>query len=337
MKIFAILTAVALTVAALLFAAPQEVPWRAMLFAAQDAGPSSKPPMKKNAGGEAKQSPSAKEKKEKEDDAATRRQTAQYAANLLTRCRDKFGENNDATYHADIDEEVHIGGRSFTAKGEYWKGSGRRFRLELNMVIGEGKDAVKARLLQVCDGEVLMTEQVMGKKKRYTRRNVKQILAAAATAAQVPSNKLVSEFGLGGIGGLIASLQQSMVFDTSRSIPTKDKPAIQIEGGWNNNYATHWVNWARQTGLQRLPAHVPDRVRVLVDSDHNVRKIEYLRTAPDGKSFTPLLSLSLLHIELNPRLDDKKLFQHDFEPTAYPRDTTAQYIQLFQPRPAGKN
>lgn len=330
MKIFAILTAAALAVLALLFAAPQSFPLRAMLLAAQDAGG------KTQAGGKPSQSNQPKNKKAEADEAA-RQQTAQYAANLLERCRNKLRDDHIATYRADIHEDVHIGGRSFTAKGKYWKGTGRRFRLELNMVIGEGNDAVKARMLQVCDGEVLMTEQVMGKRKRYTRRNVKQILAAAAAAAQVPTNQLVSEFGLGGMSGIIASLQRTMAFDTSKSIATSGKQAIQIEGSWNSQYTTHWINWRRQTGLKVLPAHVPTRVRVLVDSDHYVRKIEYLRHSPDGKSFSPLLSLTFRNIELNPKLDEKKLFQYVAEPGVYVDDTTSQYIQMFQPRPAGKN
>jgi hypothetical protein len=331
MKIFAILTAASVAFAAYLFAAPPSFPWRAMLVAAQDDARKSAA----KSAGQTKKKPESKDSKD--NDAAVRQQTAQFAASLLARCRNTLHDDNVATYRADIDEDVHIGGRSFTAKGKYWKGTGRRFRLELNMVVGEGKNAAKARMLQVCDGEVLMTEQVMGTRKRYTRRNVKQILAAAAAAQQAPANTLLSEFGLGGMSGLVASLEQTMVFDTRTSIPTRGKQAIQIEGTWNQQYATHWANWSQQTRQQQLPAHVPERVRVLVDSDYYVRKIDYLRRGADGKSFTPLLSLSFRNIELNPKLDEKKLFQYVPEPGVYVEDTTAQYLQIFQPRPAGKN
>jgi len=339
MKIFAILTASSLAAAAMLFAVAPQSPWRATLFAAQDGpaktqpgGKAAQQPMKKAGPEASKKSPGSKQK---EDEAAARAATARFAVGVLQNCRANLQQ--DKTYQADIEEQVHIGGRSFAAQGKYWKGTGLRSRLELNMVVGEGKDAVKARLLQVCDGEVLMTEQVMGKKKRFTRRNVKQILAAAANASPVPRNELVSELGLGGINGLIASLQRTMVFDTSTSIPTKGKLARQIEGTWNSDYLTHWVNWSRQTRLQGYPAHVPERVRVLVDSDFYVRKIEYLQRAADGKSFVPLVSLSFRNIQLNRKLDDQKLFQYVPEPGVYVDDTTAQYIQMFQPRPAGKN
>jgi hypothetical protein len=330
MKIFAILTAAALAAVGLLFAVPQVSPLRAMLLAAQDkaGGKTSKQPKTETRPAKSKTSRSS-------DEEESRQQTAQYAASVLQNCRANL--RDDKTYQADIDEQVHIGGRAFSAKGKYWKGTGLRSRLELNMVIGEGKDAMKAHLLQVCDGEVLMTEQVMGKKKLFTRRNVKQILAAAAGASPVPRNELVSEFGLGGMNGLIASLQRTMVFDSRTSIPTKGKLAVQIEGTWNNEYMTHWVNWSRQTGLKGFPAHVPERVRVLVDSDFYVRKIEYLHRGADGKSFVPLVSLSFRNIQLNRKLDDQKLFQYVSEPGVYVDDTTARYIQMFQPRPAEKN
>jgi hypothetical protein len=322
------LTATALCAVAVLFCSSGEVPWRAMLFAAQDGKTQPANSAQKKVG-------DAKPAAKKEDDTAKRQFTARYAADLLRSYRTNL--ERAATYRADIEEDVNIGGRSFTAKGKYWKGDGRKFRLELSMTIGEGKDAVKARLLQVCDGEVLMTEQVMGKKKRYTRRNVKQILAAAAAAMQTPANNLLAEFGLGGMSGMVASLEQTMRFEERRNISSGGKQAEQLEGTWNNKYQGYWSNWMQQNRQRQLPAHVPVGVRVLLDSERYVHRIEYLRPAPDGKSLTPMLAISFRNIELNPKLDDKKLFQYVPEPGVYVDDTTAQYIQMFQPRPAGKN
>ena len=339
MKIFSIFTGVCLLVVTLSISAfDLEMPelFRSpILLAAQVP--------ETPAGGQESKQPNSKTDDPAKKRAAARRQAeaefaAKTAVRLLKGCRSKLDDVK--SYQTNIEQRVRIGGREFLAKGIYYKGTGRKFRLELAMEFGSKKNPIRARLLQVCDGEILMTEQVVGKRKRYSRRNVKQILVAAAGAIRMPDNQILSELGLGGLIALIASLERTMNFDTQKSISTATHLEMHIEGGWKPAYDVS------RGGERPMPSHVPDRVHVVIsfppssktsqkpepEKEYLLRKIEYLKRNPKTKILEPMVTLRFYGIQLNPKLDEK-LFRYVPKPGVFVEPTTDAYLRLFRPAP----
>lgn len=256
-------------------------------------------------------------------------------------------------YKAEIVQRTHFGGHFFSAHGLYAQqndhieerqkndssGRYRRFalkrRLELTIRHGLGKDQSTDYLLQVCDGEILKTLKIVNDVPFVTRRNVGDILRAArlATREEASGSRLQEEagrrkqlllsLGLGGISGLIAGLQTSMVFDTFR---VNDDRSYELGGTWNADFTNRWRSLTRK---ESFPPHVPDRVRVVIDSNFLVRKIEYLKQQADGEGFVPMVSIAFLKIEVDPQLPPQ-MFQFTAPENAPEQDRTNQYLRLFK-------
>jgi hypothetical protein len=188
---------------------------------------------------------------------------------------------------------------------------------------------MKSSLLQVCDGEILKTLRTFGKQQRLTRRNVKQILRAADQRGQTVHNALITEIGLGGIPGMLASIQRVMTFDSYRTMKSEAEEDIRvIEGTWNATYQAHWKGMTQ--GRDVLPEYVPDRVKVYVDSGYILRRIEYLKKTGADNKLETMFSMEFDKIKLNTVLDEKD-FTFVSPPKVHPEDVTRVYIdQLIQ-------
>ncbi|MFQ5732456.1 MAG: hypothetical protein ACE5KM_10955 [Planctomycetaceae bacterium] len=275
------------------------------------------PPAKSQTEKPAKPKSEAEQAKERQ----ARRRATEAAQRALQQSADELARYQ--SYEADLKERVEIGGRIFNAKGKYTKGRGFRMKLKLAIEFGRKSKPAKAELLQVCDGQILMSLQTVNGKSRLTRRNVQQIQQAVANSTRVSPRRFQAALGLGGLPELLASLHRTMVFDNSQERTIDSERVTVFEGTWNAEYRATFL---RQGG-GTLPAHVPDRVRVFIDSRFLVRRIEYLKRSSGG-SLRPMLTLGFT-IRLNPRLDDKFFLLP--KRTEYPNDVTNQYLQLIQP------
>lgn len=199
---------------------------------------------------------------------------------------------------ADLTETVLFGPQTFRAEGSYLQRGESEILFEFKVTIdgADGKPLI-GNLLEVCNGQILWMSYKVGPDLQVTRRNIEQIMEAARESPSIDSELLTSQLGLGGISGLLASMQRSMAFE-SISLETVDGNQYQmIEGGWSGEY----LEKLKPPGAGEnfvLPNYVPDRVRIFFDEKSKFpRRILYLKTI-EGKS-RPMLALDFFNVQTN--------------------------------------
>ena len=223
---------------------------------------------------------------------------------------------------ADIEHTVSIGAQQFRATGRYLT-SGSKLRVEYIVKPDQGADG---SLIEVCDGKELWSQMILGGTKRVTHRDVQQIKAAAATAAakNVSDAELIAELGLGGLSGLLASLERSMTFDAMKQDEVEGHSRTIVQGQWKNNVVSRW----KRKPDDPLPPFVPDMVRIVVDSNTLFpERIVYLKkqTEKDKKGYRALVSFEFKNVELDAAIDEQEF---TFVPLddVVPEDVTRQFL-----------
>lgn len=250
----------------------------------------------------------------------------QFAHDLLTKTRETY--NQLRTFRANLKQTVNINGRSFSASGVYYKGRKNKLRLQLEMKFHLGTQVKKGALLQVCDGKKMHTLKTIGKQQKLTRRNVSEILNRAASFRDPAIHaKRISELGLGGISGMLASLEQAMIFDVHKTIKSNGTSIHIIEGTWKPQYTHQW-----HAKKQPIPPYIPDRIRVYVDANFILRQIDYLKKNPEKKSFKSMLTLKFEKFQLNVNFTGKE-FEFKAPPQVFVEDITNRYLnKMATPR-----
>lgn len=223
-------------------------------------------------------------------------------------------------------ETVAIGDQQFKAVGSYLQGSDLKLRLELSIRLG----TMEGSLLEVCDGSVLWTSRRVGDVARITRRNVREISQAASAVELNEATLIEAELGLGGLPALLASIRKSMAFDTLETQDINGETFRVIEGTWNDEMKAKFA--ANPTTAERLPDHVPDRIRIYFDASDLPRRIVYLKTAESGAP-RPLVTIDFEDMVINPPISDGEFTY--VPPDDVPKtDVTHQYIERL--KAAGK-
>lgn len=230
---------------------------------------------------------------------------------------------------AKIVETVNIGERRFTMQGSYLQGDGLKLRLDYEVQVG----STTGKLIEVCDGQLLWSHQVIGKEQRVNRRNVRQILEAAAAAEPTNETLLHAELGLGGLPGLLASIQKSVQFEKQWEQDIDSQPFLVIDGAWTNAHRAKFLG--PDADLKKpLPNFVPDRVRIYVQQDSKFpRRIMYLKKY-DGpsagqKSLRPMVTIDFIDVAWNVPVDDAAFVFVQPE-NVERQDVTQDYLKLFQ-------
>jgi hypothetical protein len=240
---------------------------------------------------------------------------------LLQQSRDKL---IDQPLEATLVEDVMIGKGRFKATGRYVQGPNLKLRLEFKVKVGQ----TEGTLLEVCDGQILWTQQKTGDRPRITRRDVREILDAASRAGHLDDNLLTAELGLGGLPALLASIERHMVLAEPREETIDGQTVHVLEGTWNDEFLKRYRSGP--DAPRELPSHVPDRALVYLDSELYPRRIVY-RKAPAGADFdVPLLTLDFKDFRLNPRIDESE-FQFKPERGVFPEDITREYLDRLRP------
>ncbi len=265
-----------------------------------------------------KQKPDAKA--DEQVDSSEISESAARAQATLKTARGKLIDHKSV--RAQIIETVMIGNRRFRATGKYLQGTDLRLRLEYQIQVG----STKGYLLQVCDGEILWTHQTVGKLATVTRRNVREILNAAASSGDIPQNLLVAELGLGGLPALLASLERTMDFDTEKEETIDGNVFIVIEGTWKSKFSKHWADTNRQNpGI--IPEYVPDRVRIFLDQKNLFpHRILYLKKPASKKVFRPMVALDFTKVVLNAATNPEE-FSFASPKGVQEQDITQYYLQ----------
>lgn len=251
------------------------------------------------------------------------------ASVTLETARDKLTAYR--TVKAKIVETIVLKPRRFQMKGTYLQGTDLKLRLEYELQVG----GTKASLLEVCDGQILWTWHRIGKDQSVTRRNVRQILSARDSNGRTDHNTLVTELGLGGLPGLLASIQKSVRLDKQweQTVPDGDRTLIVVEGGWKDSFRQRVVPDGAPE--QQLPQWVPDRIRVYFEQVSLFpRRILYLKR-DDSQVHHPMVMLDFEEVEWDGDVDPNSF---TFVPPAkvVAQDVTQSYIKQFSKEAAAE-
>ncbi len=229
---------------------------------------------------------------------------------------------------AKLVETVALGQRRFTVSGDYQQGHGADFKLRLEFKVRVGN--TDASILEVCDGQVLWTRHQIGAETRISRRDVRQILQAAAESG-MSEDLIIVELGFGGLPGLFASIEKSMLFVKQSEETYDGHKLVMIEGGWKPEVLKAWQGNSPDSPL---PEYVPSRVRLYFDSNTLFpRRILYLGRTPE-QSLRPMVSLDFTEVQTNiPLAAD--LFKFKQPEGVFPEDLTDQFLEQIKRRQLG--
>ena len=259
-------------------------------------------------------------------DAIVATATLQKARQKLTRYK---------SIRAQIIETVAIRGRRFKVTGHYLQGELPKLRLEFKIQLGYSEGSV----LEVCDGKTLWTRRTIGRTAQDTniiQRDIRQILKEVAKSRNVPENALVADLGLGGLPGLLASIERMVAFESQKGMQIDDQQFTVIEGTWKSEYARNWRTQGAATTVA-LPDYVPDRIRIYFDAKSLFpRRILYLKIDPQRKKvYRPMVTLDFDKVEWDVEVDEREFV---FTPPegVYPKDVTQDYLKLLRGAATGK-
>ena len=248
------------------------------------------------------------------------------ALRTLQQAHDKL--NGYRFIDAKLDQTVRVGDRQFRMSGRYLKGADLKLRLEYDVQVG----GTSGKLIEVCDGQLLWTHTDVGGQQRVTRRNVQQIISAASQAGFSSQNVLTAELGLGGLQGLLASLQKSIQFDAQWEQDASDRTFVVIEGVWKRSFRDKFLG-PNAPADRPMPPAVPDQVRLYFEQDSLFpRRIVYLKKEDDDRRL-PMVTIDFTEVTW-PETLDEALFTFKPPATVAPEDITKAYVNQFQPEQA---
>lgn len=250
------------------------------------------------------------------------------AAELLKQSRQRLLDYQPIK--ARVIEKVQIGERRFTMTGNYVRGKDLRLLLEFQVQIGDATASLK----EICDGQVLWTRHQIGDHVRLIRRDVDKILKAAAKNADVPQNLLIADLGLGGLSGLLASLERTMTFNSKNTEQVGEHRFTVIEGTWNEQFAARWAP-PDDKSANAFPEYVPDRVRVYFDENTFPRRILYLKKHASRDIYRPMVSLDFEDVVLNASVDNNEFVYVPPDDVDERQDVTNDFLQQLAPAMEG--
>jgi len=139
---------------------------------------------------------------------------------------------------------------------------------------------------------------------------------------------LTAELGMGGLSGLIASLERTMNFEAMKDEGGDDNANVIVQGRWKPEYQNRWPKGKDDS----LPSFIPDFVRITVDRQtHFPVRIVYVKRVveKEKKVHRPLVSLKFSNIDFDKPIGDQEF---TFEPGegVIPQDITRQYLDSIK-------
>lgn len=202
---------------------------------------------------------------------------------------------------------------------------GEKSRLELHVRLpGESQGS----LLEVSDGDLLWSETTFGENKRVTLRDLKQIAAALAEQSSAAAAPGPLELGLGGLNGLMQSLQKTMQFDQLREDNKGNEATVILQGTWKSDFASQW----RKNPDDPLPAYIPDMLRIYFDAETQFpRRLVYLKRNPEKGTHHPIVRLEFQDVKFTDITDEDE-FRYTPPEGLVPDDITQPYIEQLKRR-----
>lgn len=226
---------------------------------------------------------------------------------------------------ATLIEQVFIGDLPMRMPGRYVS-RGEQVRLELQVRLGGN---AHGSLLEVSDGDILWSLTEIAGNKQVTLRNLKQIQAAVTEQPLATTWK--TELGLGGLPGLMNSLNRTMQFQDVKESGEGSSRFLVIKGKWTPEALARW----QRPNDKDLPPYIPDQLRIYLDPETLFpHRFIYLKRDAKEKVLRSLLRLDFQNVELDGPVDDT-LFQFTPPEDLVPEDITQQYIDQFAQRTRG--
>ncbi len=170
-----------------------------------------------------------------------------------------------------------------------------------------------------------------GEQVRVTRRNIRDVLAAAGEARSYGTDAALRDLGVGGIKALLGRIQSDMEFAPVQESVINGIHFYTLIGRWTPEALTRLFNVPE--GTEVLPAeHLPEYVLVLIDAESLLpRRVQYLkrRNTPDASQVRPIVTLDFRSIELNKAVDDST-FAFTPPEGVSEEDVTEQTIDLIR-------
>ncbi len=176
---------------------------------------------------------------------------------------------------AQIEQTVDMLNQKFELKGFYFKDTGNRVRLQLDLQ-GAGENG--STMLQVCDGKVLWEYQKVVGMKNYRKREIVPILKKLEDPGLDDDFRIqvMTQLGFGGPEALLSGFQKAIAFDQfadTRSSTGRPelRPRGQVEGS------------DRLVRTQRPPLAPTDPLPPYIPSEHPDLRRQGARLAVSGR------------------------------------------------------
>ncbi len=162
---------------------------------------------------------------------------------------------------ARVEQVVDMLNQRFELKGNYYKDTGNRIRLQLDLV-GLGDNG--STMLQICDGKILWEYQKVLGMKNYRKREIVPILKRLEEPSLDEEFRVqvMTQLGFGGPEALITGFQSTIAFDQFADKVVDGVPTYVLGGKWKD----------RNGLLERpiaptdpLPPYIPSNIQVFVD------------------------------------------------------------------------
>ena len=286
-------------------------------------------------------------------DPATQEATAATAdlpnpTELLNQVRSKLQTLD--SLKCDLHQTVMMSGMTLRAAGTYAEASGNRVHVEFRIFPSQpavkddtkklaidaepavlAPETARGELTQVSDGTVLFTLWKNGATVRVTRRNLRDIMAAATQVSGYDADHVAMDLGVGGLRGLISRIESLMEFAPVQSKKVGDSEFFVVRGRWNAKTRKEIFQLPDDVIADPRP-HVPEYVVFYIDAKTLLpRRIEYRKRAADPaqKFDRPMVTLDLRNVVLNETLPDDT-FVFAAPEGVKEEDITEQTIQSIQ-------
>lgn len=227
--------------------------------------------------------------------------------------------NSHRSIQALLVEQVSISDQPIRLTGRYIS-QGNQLRLELSVKLSGGAEG---SLLEVSDGDNLWNQTVIADTKQVTLRNLKQIAAAVGSQPSSPPGAV--ELGMGGMTGLMSSLQRTMDFEQRRDDNRGETPFVIVQGKWKPEFTEKW----QKSPDQPLPSYVPDVLRIYFHAETLFpHRFLYLKRNPEKQKYQPLVQLEFQDLTLDADVDPAE-FEFSPPEDLVPEDVTQQYIEQW--------
>jgi hypothetical protein len=214
---------------------------------------------------------------------------------------------------AKIEQDVDMLNQKFKLEGNYYKDTGHRIRLQLNLVEMAGES--KSTMLQVCDGKILWDFQRVLKMESYRKREIAPILEKLKDPVLDENFRILvlSNMGFGGPEAMLSGLRKAVQFDQMLPDKLDGVDVWIISGTWRDRTNLMGANDRPLPPTASLPPYIPSNVRVFLGKiDAWPYKIEMIGNAPsllqeDTRAIDPATGRPVGQPRKPPKVDPSRI------------------------------